>query len=434
MKNRNSSGAPRRTFVALCALVSSAAGVAAEPAPAAYPEVTLRGFGTAGLVYSDVDRADFVGGFFHPNGVGAARRLDHTVDSRLGLQLDARFTDKLSAVLQVVAQDRHDNAYALEVEWANVKYQLTPDAYVRAGRMVTTPFLLSETRLVGYAYPWVRPPQEVYGLIPLTNKDGIDAAYRLYFGDVAATLRTSYGETSAKLPEGGGVKAKHYFDVSGTVEHGAAALRLSYSRGRVDLHTPDLDAVVNGLAQFGAASAGFGLAAQAAQANALSQKYSFQNAPITVLALGASYDKERWLGFAEWAKFGGHSILADSTAWYVTGGYRFGAWTPYVTLARLRAETRSEAGISTAGLPPPLAAMAGTLNTGLNTLLAGATFAQRSVSAGARWDFMRNAALKVQYDRIDLDAGSSGRLGNVQPGFAFGRQLNVFSVALDFVF
>ena len=47
---------------------------------------------------------------------------------------------------------------------------------------------------------------------------------------------------------------------------------------------------------------------------------------------------------------------------------------------------------------------------------------------------MRNAALKLQYDRLNLDAGSSGRLGNVHPAFQPGGTVNVFSVAVDFVF
>jgi hypothetical protein len=44
-----------------------------------------------------------------------------------------------------------------------------------------------------------------------------------------------------------------------------------------------------------------------------------------------------------------------------------------------------------------------------------------------RWDFWRNAALKVQYDRIDLAAGSRGTFGNVQPDFPLGGKVQVSS-------
>jgi hypothetical protein len=105
-----------------------------------------------------------------------------------------------------------------------------------------------------------------------------------------------------------------------------------------------------------------------------------------------------------------------------------------MTLARLMADRRPESGITTAGLPPPLASAAGAINAGLNTLVDLAAFSQRSVALGTRWDFAKNTALKVQYDRLDLDATSSGRLGNVQRGFQPGGTVNVFSVAVDFVF
>jgi hypothetical protein len=53
---------------------------------------------------------------------------------------------------------------------------------------------------------------------------------------------------------------------------------------------------------------------------------------------------------------------------------------------------------------------------------------------GVRWDFIRNAALKVQYQYLDLDDGSPGVLTNTQPGFEPGGSVNLFSAAIDFVF
>jgi len=42
--------------------------------------------------------------------------------------------------------------------------------------------------------------------------------------------------------------------------------------------------------------------------------------------------------------------------------------------------------------------------------------------------------LKVQYDNVRLDAGSTGLFGNEQPGFRLGSSASVFSVTVDFVF
>jgi hypothetical protein len=136
----------------------------------------------------------------------------------------------------------------------------------------------------------------------------------------------------------------------------------------------------------------------------------------------------------ELAHSNSQTFIGDSRGWYVTGGYRFGAITPYVTLARVRVDSStSDPGLSLGGLPPSLAARAGGLNAALNGLL-GSVVQQKSVTLGARWDFARNAALKVQYDRLDLDNGSPGVLSNTQPGFEPGGRVDLFSVTLDFVF
>jgi hypothetical protein len=51
-----------------------------------------------------------------------------------------------------------------------------------------------------------------------------------------------------------------------------------------------------------------------------------------------------------------------------------------------------------------------------------------------RWDFNKTAALKLQYDRVDIDAGSIGTFGNVQPGFQPGGRVGITSATVDFVF
>jgi len=73
------------------------------------------------------------------------------------------------------------------VEWANLIYALSPDASVRIGRIVLPTFMVADSRKVGYANPWVRPPVEVYGLVPITQSDGLDASYRVVWGETASS-------------------------------------------------------------------------------------------------------------------------------------------------------------------------------------------------------------------------------------------------------
>ncbi|MBU1777355.1 MAG: hypothetical protein KJ899_12040, partial [Gammaproteobacteria bacterium] len=60
---------------------------------------------------------------------------------------------------------------------------------------------------------------------------------------------------------------------------------------------------------------------------------------------------------------------------------------------------------------------------------------QSTVGVGTRWDFTRNADLKIQYDRVKLGDNSNGYLINVPPGVTLnGSSFDVFTVVVDFVF
>jgi hypothetical protein len=77
--------------------------------------------------------------------------------------------------------------------------------------------------------------------------------------------------------------------------------------------------------------------------------------------------------------------------------------------------------------------IAAALNEALNDQLA-TVVAQRTLSLGVRWDFHEAAALKLQVDRVDVDAGSCGSFTNRQPGFERGGEATIASIAVDFVF
>lgn len=155
---------------------------------------TFSGFGTFGLVHSSEDRADFTDNSrFQPNGAGYTHPWSSDVDSRIGAQVTASFTPQLSAVVQVIAEQNYDNTYKPHVEWANIKYRVTPNFSLRAGRTVLSSFLFSDTRKVGYTIAWVRPPVDLYGLVPITGSDGMDARYEFQAGDAVNTVVGSYG-------------------------------------------------------------------------------------------------------------------------------------------------------------------------------------------------------------------------------------------------
>jgi predicted porin len=125
------------------------------------------------------------------------------------------------------------------------------------------------------------------------------------------------------------------------------------------------------------------------------------------LTFGANYDPGNWFVMGEFA-MNRTDALGDSNGWYITGGYRIKNFTPYLTYSQLKALSNPGLGFPPAG--------------------------QQNTSAGVRWDFYKNFDLKLQYEHINLDAGSAGTLSNIQFGFQPGGTVNVFSTVIDFVF
>jgi predicted porin len=384
---------------------------------------SLRGFGSVGEVHSSEDEADFTDTELQANGAGHTRQWSPTVDSRLGLQITGRLISQLSAVVQVVSEQNADGTFRPHVEWANIKYDLTPDATIRLGRTLLPSYLQSDSIKVGYVNPWVRPPVELYSMSPVTNNDGVDASYRMHFGNFTNTVMGTYGKTALDVPGGERLEAHKSWLVGDWLEYGAATVHAGYQELNFSVNQSALDALFDALRQFGP------------QGIALAHRYDINDKLARDLTVGAQFNPGNWFVMGEWSKRNSDSLVGVSTAWYVSGGYRVEDFTPYVTYADLTADSnRSDPGLSAAAFPTYLGGAVTSLDAGLNTLLATTLAVQNTISAGTRWDFMKNVDVKVQYDHTRLGAGSTGLLGDVQPGLRPGSTFNLFSVVVDFVF
>ena len=410
----------RIAVVALIAVPLCAVGGEAADSGTGPSIFSFSAFGTVGEVHSSEDRADFTNSIFQPNGAGHTRSWSPEVDSLIGGQVSARITPELSAVVQVIAEQNYNGTYTPHVEWANIKYQFTPDLSVRIGRVELPTFLFSDTRKVGYTSPWVRPPIEVYGLLPITASDGGGFSYRANLSDVTNTTQGSDVQSNTPQPNNRGTAAaRDSINFSNTTEYKSLTFRLSYQHARLTIDS--LDGFLDTFKMFGP------------QGIAIADKYNGDSKPVVTEVVGASYDPGHWFVISEWGHTRFNSFLGENTAWYASGGYRAGKFTPYVTYAHESAASNSDPGITLTGLPPALAAFATGLNAALNAILQQIP-AQSTISLGARWDFAKNLDLKVQFDHTRLGADSDGTLINIQPGFEPGGTVNLFSATVDFVF
>ena len=348
------------------------------------PKVTFSGFGTLGVSHSSMPYGDYTLDSSIPTGAGLNQDWSAGNDSRIAGHMTAQFTSKVTAVLQVVSEFHAPNTYEPEVEWANVKYAFTPNAFIRAGRIALPTFLNSDSRDVGYTYVWIHPPIELYRQLSITHSDGVDAMYRVEVGRTEHTIKAIlYGEN--KLERESSIStSKDMWGVFDHIEFGPTTVHVGYQE-RMSATTSNRTGLTGPWVKY------------------------------TDLSVGAQYDPGDWFAVSEWIQ---RKSTTKISAMYVSGGYRIERFTPYLTYAQ------NSPGSFLPGFPPPSAN---------NIRLANR--AQSTISAGIRWDFVKNADFKVQYDRVTLSDSSNGFLANVPSGVTlYGSRFHVISAVVDFIF
>lgn len=406
-----------RVAVALMSLTLFAPVAAAQDSP--LPRISFDGFGTVGVAHSTEDQADFVENPMRAEGVGYSNRFGEALDSRIGGQLTIQAGASLTGVVQVVLEPDVDGDYTPALEWANLRYSFTPDLSVRAGRIVLPMFMVSDARKVSFANPWIRPPVELYAMIPIHKWDGVDGTYRRPVGEWTSTLNAAVGTASSDIP-GGRAEADLFATANASMVRGDFTGRVAIAAG--DVTTDMFEPLFDGFRSFGP------------EGEAIADRYSPEGTILTFASAGMEYNPGAWFTMAEAGWLHSASAMGEKLGGYVTGGYRWGPLSPFVTFARVEAlSERSAAGLSTDGMPAEYAQAAVQLNAGLNLALSGVP-SQQTLGAGARWDVLPGMALKAQMDFIDLLGDSRGQFRNHQPTFEPGSTSQLFSVAATFVF
>ncbi|MDI1349734.1 hypothetical protein [Aquabacterium sp.] len=427
-----------------CLPLAAAAMVVCMSAQAEYTfadgKLRLSGFGTVGVSRTNNDQAYFN---YPGQGGGADRSASFDPDSKLGLQGTYKFTDTLSATAQLLTKYRATGEYKPEFEWAFAKWQATPSTTVRLGRIGAPFFTVSDFRDVGYANTTVRPPLDVYGQVPVSSVDGGDISYQANVGSATVTSTLWGGQTKVKyasaLRNSGAdldpilVKLRNQLGLNLQAEFdGGYTLRFGHSQSKLSLETSSLGTLRSGLS--GVLAGGLGAGPQAL-ANQMLNDVTTTGQKATFTGLGASMDRDNIVLATEYTwRTIDKGAVADTTGWYVLGGYRFGTVLPYVVVSRLTVDDLNTS------LNPQASAL-GAAYRGAQGLVNNGKVAQNTLSVGTRWDFRSGMALKAQFDRISKPSGSNGLFLNPDAATASGqdffnnkKKVNVLSLAVDFVF
>ncbi len=280
-------------------------------------EYRFNGFGTAGITHlggEDDGRSYGVNG--QTNDSWRGDQL-----SKLGGQFQYGLTDTVGVTVQATAKPEQDN-WKANLEWAYLSWQATDGLLLRTGRLRSPVYMYSETLDVGFTYPWLRLPDEVYSQVQVSNYEGADAIY---------TLPLSFGSVSFQVAGGQAVNrnifaADELYDIDYKKIFAANVSLATNDFGTVRIGYTEADINADITARV---TTPFGTRTTIPLNQLDNQKGKFTS-------VGYQYDNGTWLTANEWTSRIIEADDAGSTdAFYLMGGRRFGDFLAHVTYAQL---------------------------------------------------------------------------------------------------
>jgi hypothetical protein len=358
--------------------------------------ITVNGF-IRFAMETQTDIEDAAGNKLSYRGALAANAWDNKRLSRAGLQLNARISDDAEAVVQLLARGSDD--FAAEAQWAYLSYDVHPDVTVRAGRLVLPFYLHSQYLNVGYVYPWVELPTEIYGAIPIDTMEGLDASWNLNTGNINHKLNVFWGSMDVDA-NGAMFQIDHQRGINLRSSFGSWTSWLSYTSSLVSLDLGIIDPALT--------------------------PFNLDRAYAHYMGAGLQYDNGSLLVIGEITEL----KLSAPANWfptqpggYIMAGYRFGKLMPHITWAYVDA-------LDSDDVTDPTARAA---------LYDSYADRQKSWTLGARYELNTGIALKVEAshyydfsnDRVNTQGVFAGPNGSGAPDASSPM---VFRLAVDAVF
>ncbi|MUT71035.1 hypothetical protein [Stutzerimonas frequens] len=322
--------------------------------------------------------------------------------SKFGAQLSYGITDTLGVTVQATAKAQQDE-WKANLEWAYLSLQANDLLMLRAGRLRSPVYMYSESLDVGYSYPWLRLPDEVYSQVQVTNYEGVDAVY---------TMPLSYGSVTFQLA-GGQAKNRDYyaydeqFDIDYGKLFGASVSLASNDFGtlRIGYVEADIKTDISGTVDVGG-----GMMRTLSLLDLDKEKGKFTS-------IGYQYDNGTWVSSNEWtSRMIENDDMESIDSFYLMGGRRFGDFLPHLTYAQLD-DNGGRQSSWTLGLNYQAAP----------TVVIKGEYKRVDTKNGYDGVFTRNAQEVFDNAAYDLSGGAVGAPARNYDG-------DIVSVGVDFVF
>ena len=258
------------------------------------------------------------------NGLAIKDPQFDTEASHFGLQLHTKVSEKVHFAADLSAEGGSQN-FNLETEWAYATYDFNDELSLRMGKYKGAFYMVSDYKDVGYAYPWVRPPLEVYSTNPIASFSGLDLVYQGSVSNMAVLLELYAGNgthTSKLIPS--------------TIDDPSTGLAgFGFNKGdTVEFQTPNAKGFnLSFTGDIGTFRVGY----FQTQVDAFGGQVNHEFGSFG--GLGFNIDWHNLVVYSEYIiRDTGPTLAAafpDQTAYYLTTGYRMGKFLPYITYARM---------------------------------------------------------------------------------------------------
>lgn len=371
--------------------------------------VEFSGFGRIVAGYLDESSASYE---------GYSNEVDFSQQSLFALQTDIRITDNLSLSAQLLAHSNIDRESG--IEWLYLSYQPNQNWNFKAGKLRTPFFRYSDVIDVGFIYPWLTPPQQIYSGFLFSNYDGATATYKFNLDNLNFEVEAYYGVYEGEFDRAG---SKVPFDVDEI-----KGLIFSLNSGNLNvrvsaIQSSDFYADIPGFTEFADALefAGF-------KENAESFRF---NGNATAYQASVNYDTLDYFVAAEWVKIDSDLFAVPQLeAYYLTAGYNFYPFQAHITYSVSDSSSNTTPNLIPKGVAPQLDQLSYAYDQITGNL---PLFSLDSVSLGLRWDFRHNMSMKAELTFLDGEPEQNSFFSSIEDP-NFDRKATLYQLGLEWVF
>ncbi|XOV80476.1 MAG: hypothetical protein ACFHVJ_05870 [Aestuariibacter sp.] len=339
--------------------------------------------------------------------------------SLIALQLEQALSERLTIATQLLAHgsDERDSG----VEWLYLRYQASPNWRVKAGKLRSSFLNYSDVVDVGFAYPWITPPQQVYTSYFFSSYEGVNASYDYATSSFNLNLEFYFGSFDDAV-----VSANTEIDTSidflkgtiATFEMGQFKLRGSVHHStEVTLGLNSIDVFSDLLAQQGFVNS----------ARSLDTSGS-----VIIRQAGLSYDDLKYFFATEWLNIDSQiNIAPEVSAYYVMVGRHWNDISFHFTVGELNNKPGAMVNEIPLGVSPQLDFLALQYQ---NIFRENGRGDYTSTTLGIRWDFRSKMAMKAEWTRISGEPDQANFQVSQLDTFPDDQTINLLQIGLEWVF